>query len=469
MCATVRSITSFAYCLADYRHQEDEQVASRGSIAMKTAILKISATDRHKFDVWSTPSRGHTSGIQKWYIKANHPVEASRWTQAISKSIEWHKREPEGRKSTESDTSGAAFKTVTASSFHTRREKHKTNSSTGHGSEVESMVSSRRASPNGSTQDDRRSDEGDRSSSSESLSKTPPFDSSFELHGNSTSAQMELTSQLISNLTIPDDAPQRTKDLRNAVKDSFAVVQGMLNEYVQMVKTREEWYTKQLQRERDKSTMWEESFATVVQEGENLENELRTRSRKRGSRFFDTLNGDGTVKQRRSVLGVPKEAVVKEENASLSEIFTAPSLPVGTPTMGLRTDTQTTITPAAKTPEEDDFDTDEDDEFFDAIEANNIPNLVIPESLRSPIHTESALPDPDLTLPYEGYKHLRQTLDLTDERPNQSLWSVLKNSIGKDLTKISFPVSFNEPTSMLQRMVCVTILGVLLELTSTTG
>ncbi|KAF9005364.1 hypothetical protein BDZ89DRAFT_584183 [Hymenopellis radicata] len=192
MCATVRSITSVVYCLADYRHQEDEQVASRGSIAMKTAILKISATDRHKFDVWSTPSRGHTSGIQKWYIKANHPVEASRWTQAILKSIEWHKREPEGRKSTESDASGAAFKTVTASSFHTRRGNHKTNSSTSNGSEVESMLSSRRASPN--AHDDRRSDEGDRSSASESLSKTPPFDSSFELHGNSTSAQMELTS-----------------------------------------------------------------------------------------------------------------------------------------------------------------------------------------------------------------------------------------------------------------------------------
>lgn len=29
---------------------------------------------------------------------------------------------------------------------------------------------------------------------------------------------------------------------------------------------------------------------------------------------------------------------------------------------------------------------------------------------------------------------------------------VLKHSIGKDLTKISFPVFFNEPTSMLQRM-----------------
>lgn len=32
------------------------------------------------------------------------------------------------------------------------------------------------------------------------------------------------------------------------------------------------------------------------------------------------------------------------------------------------------------------------------------------------------------------------------------MWGILKSSVGKDLTKISFPVSFNECTSMLQRM-----------------
>lgn len=32
-----------------------------------------------------------------------------------------------------------------------------------------------------------------------------------------------------------------------------------------------------------------------------------------------------------------------------------------------------------------------------------------------------------------------------------SLWSILKNCIGKDLSKIALPVNFNEPLSMLQR------------------
>ena len=32
-----------------------------------------------------------------------------------------------------------------------------------------------------------------------------------------------------------------------------------------------------------------------------------------------------------------------------------------------------------------------------------------------------------------------------------SLWAVLKNSIGKDLSKMSLPIIFNEPLSALQR------------------
>ena len=37
--------------------------------------------------------------------------------------------------------------------------------------------------------------------------------------------------------------------------------------------------------------------------------------------------------------------------------------------------------------------------------------------------------------------------------PNQkvSVWSILKDAIGKDLSKIAMPVSFNEPISMLQK------------------
>jgi hypothetical protein len=38
-------------------------------------------------------------------------------------------------------------------------------------------------------------------------------------------------------------------------------------------------------------------------------------------------------------------------------------------------------------------------------------------------------------------------------RNDFSIWSVLKNCIGKELSKITMPVVFNEPLSFLQRIV----------------
>ncbi|SCU90993.1 LAFA_0F01288g1_1 [Lachancea sp. 'fantastica'] len=55
---------------------------------------------------------------------------------------------------------------------------------------------------------------------------------------------------------------------------------------------------------------------------------------------------------------------------------------------------------------------------------------------------------------YLGYEDgLRTRLALSkDDRPKISLWSVLKSMIGKDMTRMSLPVTFNEPTSLLQRV-----------------
>ena len=50
---------------------------------------------------------------------------------------------------------------------------------------------------------------------------------------------------------------------------------------------------------------------------------------------------------------------------------------------------------------------------------------------------------------------ITQRRDRVPEKPNISfsLWSIMKNCIGKDLSKIPVPVNFSEPLSMLQRLV----------------
>lgn len=53
-----------------------------------------------------------------------------------------------------------------------------------------------------------------------------------------------------------------------------------------------------------------------------------------------------------------------------------------------------------------------------------------------------------------GYDEgVRKRLKLDeDDRPKISLWGVLKSMVGKDMTKMTLPVQFNEPTSLLQRV-----------------
>ena len=54
--------------------------------------------------------------------------------------------------------------------------------------------------------------------------------------------------------------------------------------------------------------------------------------------------------------------------------------------------------------------------------------------------------------PVPQFYYERSTLPyLKPPKQKINLWSVLKNSIGKDLTKITLPVNFNEPMSMLQK------------------
>ncbi|KAG5650782.1 hypothetical protein H0H81_011080, partial [Sphagnurus paluster] len=491
--------------LSYYRHQDDETVASRGSISMKSA--QLNTRDRVRIDVQSDV------GQPKWYLKANHPVEAARWAAALERSIAWaratgvgqngHTNEVGGRRrSGESDSSG--LRSVSLRS--TRSQKGRTAGTlrisgtllrravSGEGSATSTDVECTAvgdASPDlnqgPSPADeslvaaDDADDEGfdGQSSGAESNSRAPPHEEAFELQGNSTTAQMDLTAQLLGELP--------PGEIQAALGQSFAELQSMLAEYVDMARTRETWWRKTLAQERKQQKFWEESLATVVREGETLEQELRARSRRRGSRFFD-LGGELTARPKRASFG-GTVSIVEDQEGEEQEYFPdaaeTPILERPPPrTVPKRTQTQDTVTattsvaltptptrtptvpmimpmPSPRFPstpsynavvEDEDADTDEEDEFFDAIETGTLPNLVVPEALASPRRGALTLAEPLELAPYDGYKHLRTSLDLNEERPSTSLWSVLKHSIGKDLTKISFPVFFNEPTSMLQRM-----------------
>ena len=530
----------------DYRHQDDETVASRGSISMKMAVLRD--TERTRFEIHSVPSRSHHqhSGSQKWFLKANHPVEAHRWTQAISKSIEWYKMRDGADSDTSSIVAGGSLRRIKS----TRRRSTESDSSMmraspsmhsqslsgfwkknspGNGSTIrdaDSDLDMTDASPDLShagTPDQNITDKvyneedgDDTSSAANSENKSPPHPN-IELQANAAAAQLELTVQMVANMTSSASTttvPSHFRETISALIDSLQTTQTLLSEYTSMSQSRNSWYARQLRKEKARQDVWEESLRVVVKEGESLEQELRKRSRNRGSRVFSAGSPAGTIigglsdgkRRKPSALGfvTTPDRVAEESPSAISsgeppasaitptdssppivpQKDTPPPVPAapGVPLARHASD-DTFVVPIpaisidgdydnflAKTVNEGDYDhdTDEEDEFFDAIEANALPNMLVYEALTSPpVKSPEAAGSRSLANRqeqslvsmkanqefYAGYAHMRTSLKLSAERPNASLWSVLKHSIGKDLTKISFPVFFNEPTSMLQRMV----------------
>jgi len=113
------------------------------------------------------------------------------------------------------------------------------------------------------------------SSSGASGTNIPPHEASFELHGNSTATQLELTMQLLSKFLPPSITVIRTIELNGPLKESLRRAQGMLNEYLHMVKKRDDWWRARLVEEQRRRSVLEQNLQSVVQEGGMAERGLR--------------------------------------------------------------------------------------------------------------------------------------------------------------------------------------------------
>lgn len=121
---------------------------------------------------------------------------------------------------------------------------------------------------------------------------------------------------------------------------------------------------------------------------------------------------------------------------------------------------------------------DSDDEFFDADESHGeeqdpstvdtavpvvVPEEKVEKQLEEPHAAESdakteaqrkilqKINDEGSFLGYENPPRTKLAMD-EDDRPKVGLWGILKSMIGKDMTRMTLPVSFNECTSLLQRL-----------------
>lgn len=305
--------------------------------------------------------------------------------------------------------------------------------------------------------------------SAQSEETTPPHSDKFMLQANSTATQIELTTQLLASLVLspsPGASPSnRASEIKTALHSSLDLVNSMFAEYTKMVKEREEWYQRKYEREREKNAMWEDSLGAVVGQSEELEKDLlRLREERKDMRRAlrasmvlvdeqDYKTVRGTKKPDRALPLAPEDEQEPPTPRPTAPVPAAAHPPPPAVIVSSPPSERAPLPKVIATPMKDEDDDSDTDEFFDAVDAGTTASMVIAAPLMSPPPMEEITEKILDLVQYAGYSHPRERLPLAnDNRPPVSLWAVLKGSIGKDLTKISFPVFFNEPTSMLQRM-----------------
>lgn len=471
--------------LSYYRNRDDEGLAIRGAVSVRTARLKTSTGDKLRFEIHShaPSSQGSQSSSigagQKWYMKATHPGEVARWTQMIARSIEFYQQQdriqipPPGSDadSVQSNREGSRKTKSLRSSVDmlrswSGRPSHGVNHSRTSINPPKGTlepIASHATSEAKSVYEHDDNDSQSQSSAASDSSQVPHLER-LPLQLHSLQMEIDLVHQLLNELVLPAGSSPRLGEIKSALQRSILTVKDSVDQYTTMALEREAWYVGRVETEADARRMWEENVVALANQSEKVERELvRSVKINKGQRrvlrnlLGSSMSDDPTTPRAIIEVVAPLDGV---ESAGAATSSSPPVVPLERPDPVIQVPLPDTARSTLRSPlaaqltgldgdellDQDDSDTDE---FFDAIETgliSKLPSVIITQP-------NTPLPPSLDTEPYKGYKNLRDRLPIgSDNRPPVSLWAVLKGSIGKDLTKISFPVFFNEPTSMLQRM-----------------
>ncbi|KAK6063733.1 oxysterol-binding protein [Seiridium cupressi] len=467
--------------LSYYKHQDDAENACRGAISMRIAKLHMSTDEKTKFEIIGKSS-------VKYTLKANHEVEAKRWYWALNNAIQWMKdqaKEEEKQKAhnaeflrqakdhlaaKSTDGSNADLQSESASVTDAGRSsmqlsRHPTRASAKQGLSrasttgsvddefVDVAASEARSKSNlipGEMDDDDDDDDDDDSSGRE---RPTASKDAFNITAQSAKLQLDTLAQVSNalqteahknpNMSLVDPkAAQALATYDAAIKS----LKGLMGDLLRISKDRDAHWQYRLDQEIEMRQMWEESMAKVAKEQEVLEErvgkaELKHKITKRALR--EVMEQEGRPSSAYS--GTPSEFHEVKEEATVEDA-TSPS----TKSIHRKPTALSQIVDLS-----DDDATDED-EFFDAVDAGEVEVEPLPPSEPSQLDTKQEVVISgglDISDSYKGYENgIRHRLKLdNDDRPKISLWGILKSMIGKDMTKMTLPVSFNEPTSMLFR------------------
>ncbi|KAB2577609.1 Oxysterol-binding protein [Lasiodiplodia theobromae] len=478
--------------LSYYKHQDDIGSACRGAINMRIAKLHMDPQDKLRFEI-------HGKSSVKYHLKANHQVEAKRWFWALNNAIQWSKdeaREEEKRQTRETEAlrqakTEQATKESDAMSVVSSKPNGRNSvlSPTGSGALGVPQTGSR-TGPSTTEDDDLGNSAydaslgGEDASRYESRSRTgksiggdldddddygddvssdqakPVSKDAFNITAQSVKLQLDLLAQVSAALQA-----EKAKNPSMAISDPAAAqafasyeaavssLKGLVGDLFRIARDRDAYWQYRLDREANVRRMWEESMAKVAREQEELENRIGESEdkRKRTKKALrDALQGlqTGEPSKVKSAIA-DTEAIAEVEEPAEEKATRSRNNSVTRPNL-------------AELAQLSDSESD-DEEFFDAIQEGEV-EIVETLPVTSPPAYEGDEKPPTMDLreaksaeiipSFKGYEDpVRTRLKLDeDNRPKISLWGILKSMIGKDMTKMTLPVSFNEPTSLLQRV-----------------
>ncbi|KAF2726068.1 oxysterol binding protein [Polychaeton citri CBS 116435] len=479
-----------------YKHQDDAGSACRGAINMRIAKLHMDTKDKLAFEV-------HGKSSVKYHLKANHQVEAKRWFWTLNNAIQWSKdeaREEQKRQKQETvalrearkdqlekqqthdqapDSSnrvslipaGAAPGSLGSSIHGDQASTYEaTLPDMDHHGKTLSRFGTNTAHIEGDLDDEE--EYGDDASSHE---LRPASRDAFSITAQSAKLQLDLMEQVSAALQRekkehPDTAISHptVNQALSSYDTAVGNLKGLIGDLLRISRDHEAYWQYKLEREANVRRLWEDSMARVAKEQEELENKFGESEdkRKRTKRALrEALEGNISRPQSRRATQFAdslEEAVAGVQAAPEGQ----PRLEL--PEAGNAGKRRMTIADLTNNEVSDDEGEDEE-EFFDAVDAGEVEVVDTmpptspppkPEGDTAPILEEKkdivrSEKQQKVEKSYRGYEDgIRERLKLdADNRPKVSLWGILKSMIGKDMTKMTLPVSFNEPTSLLYRVV----------------
>ncbi|XP_035901281.1 oxysterol-binding protein 1 isoform X3 [Anopheles stephensi] len=238
----------------------------------------------------------------------------------------------------------------------------------------------------------------------------------------------------LSELETGDDLANKTKIVSERATLFRISSNAMINacsDYLQTAQTQGHKWSKMLQHERDQKLHLEEMVEQLARQHSHLEqaatrhrpNATTSASDDEDNEFYDAQEEGGSV-------------TLQEDSSFILNI------PVTTHHNHRRNSND--ATGSSSEGEEGNSETQQV-----LVVAENLDNMDVTD--RISVNSSQALTP---TLLSNQSKVVRKRRTRVTDKPNYplNLWSIIKNCIGKDLSKIPMPVNFNEPLSMLQRL-----------------